>query len=35
MKDQQEKTDAMQKDMEYIKINVEKVIALCEYTNNS
>ncbi|TNN38732.1 Mixed lineage kinase domain-like protein [Liparis tanakae] len=28
MKDQQEKTDAMQKEMEYIKINVEKVVAL-------
>ncbi|XP_034391523.1 mixed lineage kinase domain-like protein isoform X2 [Cyclopterus lumpus] len=28
MKEQQEKTDAMQKEMEYIKLNVEKVVAI-------
>ncbi len=35
MKSQQEKTDAMMREFQHLKLNVEKVVKMCEYTNTS
>lgn len=33
MKEQKEKTEAMLKEFEHVKLNVEKLVEMCEYIN--